>query len=380
MKFDIKKMIRKECAGFQPYVAGKPVETVKRELGLKKVYKLASNENPLGPSRLAKAAVRKAAEKIFSYPDSNCWELRKAISKKFNVKPENVIAGCGSDEIIEIIGRLFFNPGDEVVVSKHAFIRYKMSGDLMGAKVVEVPMDGFQHDLPAMLAAVTQKTKAVFIANPNNPTGTYNTNDEVKAFLKGIDSKFRGNPPLVVFDEAYYEFAREEKDYPESLSYLKSYPNLIILRTFSKIYGLAGLRVGYGFANEAVADYFDRVRPPFNVNLVAQAAAVASLADVSQVTRSVKLVKQGKKYLYAELGKLDIPYVETAGNFVLVGVEPFRGSDVFKRLLKKGLIVRAMDEYDFPFHVRVSVGLPAENKLLIKALKEIMTNGEDKTR
>jgi len=372
MKFDIKKMIRKECSGFQPYVAGRPVETIKRELGLKNVYKLASNENPLGPSKLAKAAVRKAAEKMFFYPDSNSWELRKAISEKFKVKPENVIAGCGSDEIIEILGRLFFNPGDEVVVSQHAFIRYKMSGDLMGAKVVEVPMDAFLHDLDAMLAAVTPRTKAVFIANPNNPTGTYNTKSEVDVFLKGIASRFPVNPPIVVFDEAYYEFAREEKDYPESLDYLKRYPNLIILRTFSKIYGLAGLRIGYGFANEAVADYFDRVRPPFNVNLVAQAAAVASLADVSQVTRSVKLVKQGKKYLYAELKKLDIPYVETAGNFILVGVEPHKGEDVFKSLLKKGLIVRAMDEYDLPFHVRVSIGKPAENRLFIKALKDIM--------
>jgi histidinol-phosphate aminotransferase len=373
MKFDIKKLIRKECAGFQSYVAGRPVETIKRELGLRKVYKLASNENPLGPSKLAKAAVRKAAEKIFFYPDSSCWELRKAISKKFKVSPANVMVGCGSDEIIEILGRMFFNPGDEIVVSEHVFIRYKMSGKLMGAKVAEVPMDGFQHDLKAMLAAVTQKTKAVFVANPNNPTGTYNTKDEVEAFLKGIDSKFGENPPIVVFDEAYYEFAREEKGYPESIEYLARYPNLVILRTFSKIYGLAGLRVGYGFANEAVADYFDRVRPPFNVNLVAQAAAVASLADASQVKKSVNLVKQGKRYLYAELRKLDIPYVETAGNFVLVGVEPLKGDDVFKRLLKKGLIVRAMDEYDFPFHVRVSIGLPEENRLFIKALKEVMT-------
>lgn len=372
MKFDVKKMIRKECLGFQPYVAGKPVETIQRELGLKRVFKLASNENPLGPSRYAVAAVKEAAKQVFFYPDSNFWKFRQAVAEKFGVKPSNVLAGCGSDEIIEIIGRMFFKPGDEVVVSEHAFVRYRMSGELMGATVVPVPMEDFKHDLKAMLAAVTPRTKAVFIANPNNPTGTYNTKAEVEEFLAGLDRKFAENPPVVVMDEAYYEYARLEKDYPETVKYLRQYPNLIILRTFSKIYGLAGLRVGYGFTSEGVADYFDRVRPPFNLNLVAQAAAIASLKDKSQVTRSAKLAKDGKKYLYAELRKLDLPFVKTATNFVLVDLEPLKGSDVFKALLRKGIIVRAMDEYDYPFHIRVTIGKPEENRLFIKALSEII--------
>ncbi|MFH1367535.1 MAG: histidinol-phosphate transaminase [Elusimicrobiota bacterium] len=374
MKFDIKKMIRPAVRGFMPYVAGRPIETIKRELGLKKVYKLASNENPLGPSRMAVNAVKKAASRIFFYPDSNFWELRQAIAKKFGLKTENVMIGSGSDELIEILAKVFFKPEDEIVVSDHAFIRYKMAGDLLGCKTVTVPMTDYTHDLDAMLAAVTNRTKAVFIANPNNPTGTYNTAAEFKRFIEGLAAKPLDNLPLVVMDEAYYEYAKVQKEYPETLGYLAKYPNLVILRTFSKIYGLAGLRAGYGFSSREVVDYVDRVRPPFNVNLVAQAAAEASLKDPKQVSRSVKLVEKEKKYLYSELRKLQVPYVPTAGNFVLIEVEPLKGEDVFRKLLQKGIIVRAMGEYDFPCHIRVSIGLHAENVLFMKALKEIIAH------
>lgn len=374
MKFDVKKMIRRQCAGFQPYVAGRPIETIKRELGLKYVYKLASNENPLGPSPVAVNAIRKAAQNVYFYPDSNSFDLRQALAKKFKVKPESVMFGSGSDELIEVIAKLFFTPDDEVVVSDHAFIRYKMAADLLGSKTVTVPMKDYTHDLEAMLAAVNNRTKAIFIANPNNPTGTYNTSAEFVRFMEGLAAKPLDNTPLVIMDEAYYEYARVLKDYPETLKYLSKYPNLVILRTFSKIYGLAGLRVGYGFASPEVVDYVDRVRPPFNVNLIAQAASVASLKDVKQVTRSVSLVGKEKKYLYSEFKKLGIPYVPSAGNFILIEVEPLKGDDVFKSLLKKGIIVRAMGEYDFPCHVRVSIGKPAENRLFIRALKEILVN------
>lgn len=372
MKFDIKKMIRKEVRGFQPYVAGRPIETIKRELGLKKVYKLASNENPLGPSRLAVKAVQKAAKSSYFYPDSNSWELRQALAKKFRQKPENVMFGSGSDELIEVIAKVFLTPQDEIVVSDHAFIRYKMAGELLGSKVVQVPMKDYAHDLDAMLAAVNSKTKAVFIANPNNPTGTYNADAEFARFIQGLAAKPLENTPLVVMDEAYYEYARTIPDYPETLDYLSRYPNLVILRTFSKIYGLAGLRVGYGFASKEVVDYIDRVRPPFNVNIAAQAASVASLKDAKQVSRSVKLVRKEMQYICSELKKLQVPYVPSAGNFLLVETEPLKGADVFKSLLKKGVIVRAMDEYDFPCHIRVSVGLHSENALFIKALKEVL--------
>jgi len=369
-KFNVKEMIRPSCSGFEPYIAGKPVETIKRELGLKKVVKLASNENPLGPSRKALAAIRKASGLLYYYPDSNSWLLRQALAKKFKLRPENVLFGCGSDELIELMARLFFKPEDEIVISEHAFIRYKMAGDLMGSKVVTVPMKNYTHDLEAMARAVTPRTKAIFIANPNNPTGTYNSAREVERLLSRLYAR-PGALPLVIFDEAYYEYARTQKDYPETISYLSRYPNLVILRTFSKIYALAGLRVGYGFASPEVVDYIDRIRPPFNVNTPAQVGAVASLEDNAQVKKGVKLVEEQKKLLYRELEKMGVPFIPSATNFILVDVGPRRGQEMFRQMLRKGVIVRAMDEYNFPSHIRVTIGLPEENKLFLKALKEL---------
>jgi histidinol-phosphate aminotransferase len=369
---DITLMIRPCCSGFQPYVAGKPIETIKRELGLKKVIKLASNENPLGPSRKALDAVRDAVKNIYFYPDSNFWTLRQTIAKKFQCAANQVILGAGSDEIIELIAKVFFGPQDEIVISEHAFLRYKMAGDLMGSKVVTVPMKQYTHDLPAMAEAVTPRTKAVFICNPNNPTGTYNTTAELERFLNRVRAKAGADMPLVIVDEAYYEYAQVEKDYPQTLAYLSRYPNLIVLRTFSKVYALAGLRVGYGFAAPGIVDFIDRIRPPFNVNSIAQVAAVASLGDAGQVTKGVRLVVQQKNYLYREFQRLAIPYVPSASNFVLFDVSPFSGKEIFTRLLKEGVIARAMDEYDYPQHVRVTVGLPEENKFFIKALTKVM--------
>jgi histidinol-phosphate aminotransferase len=371
-KLDIAKMIRPCCAGFQPYVAGKPIATIKRELGLKKVVKLASNENPLGPSPRALNAIRRAVNDVYFYPDSNAWCLRQALAKKFGLAAENVILGAGSDEIIELIAKLFFNLTDEIVVSENAFIRYKMAGELMGCTVVSVPTKNYTHDLEAMAAAVGHRTKAIFIANPNNPTGTYNTDSELAKFLSAVRKKSGAQLPLVVMDEAYYEYARDYKDYPETLEYLQKYPALVILRTFSKVYALAGLRVGYGFASREVVDYLDRIRPPFNVNSAAQAAAAASLEDPEQVKRGVALARDGKKYIYAGLKRLKVPFVPSAANFVLADVSPLPGRDVFKLLLSRGIIVRAMDEYDYPHHVRVTIGLPEQNRLFIRELARIV--------
>jgi histidinol-phosphate aminotransferase len=366
-------MIRSNCAGFEPYVAGKPVETIKRELGLKKVVKLASNENPMGPSPKALAAVKKAMSDMYFYPDSNSWELKQALAKKFRLKPGNILLGCGSDEIIELIARLFFRVSDDIIASEHAFVRYQMAGKLMNCTVRTVPMKNYTHDLSAMAAAMTVRTKAIFICNPNNPTGTYNTKKELEAFLNTVEEKsVDGAPPLVIMDEAYYEYARGEKDYPETINYLSRYPNLVILRTFSKVYGLAGLRVGYGFASAEIVDYIDRIRPPFNVNLLAQRAAVASLEDKDQVKRSMAVIKEGKKYLYAELKKLGLPFVPTASNFILIDLSPALGSEVFKKMLRCGVIVRAMDEYSYPNHIRVTLGLPSENRLFISSLKKVL--------
>ena len=371
MEDKIKKMVRKEVMNFVPYVSGKPIDEVKRELGIKgKVIKLASNENSIGVSKKVIQTLKKSLDGINRYPDSSSYILRKAIAKKHDLKTENIIMGSGTDEIIELIGKTFLNQGDEIVVSEHAFIRYKMAGELMGCKVVSVPMKNFTHDLKAMAKAVNGNTKVVFIANPNNPTGTYNTVEEVREFFVYIESN-RLNP-LVVFDEAYYEYARVQKNYPETILLLEKYPNIVILRTFSKIHSLAGLRAGYGIAAPEVISYLDRIRPPFNINLLAQIAALEALSDNAQIRESVRLVEKEKKYLYSEITKLKLNYIQSAANFILIDVSIKTGQEVFQELLKKGVIVRAMDEYGFPNHIRVTIGLTEENSIFISALKKIL--------
>ena len=387
---EIKKLVRKEVFNFQSYIPGKPIAELLREIKNKKVnirniVKLASNENPLGPSKKVLTSLKKNLKNIYFYPQSSCPELRKKLAQKLKVKPKNLIFGNGSDEIIELIGKTFLNPEDEIIVSEHAFIRYKMAGDLMGCKVVTIPMKdftpleisrrdtpfltGFTHDLEGMAKAVTPKTKAIFIANPNNPTGTYNTASELADFFERLE--ISGQEPLVMVDEAYYEYARVERDYPETIPYLEKYPNLVILRTFSKIYGLAGLRIGYGIARKEIIDFLERIRPPFNVNSLAQEAALASLNDGTQLRKSVQLVKEGKKYLYQELKKAGLSYVPSAANFILVKVNG-SGQKVFNELLSYGVIIRPMEEYGFPEHIRVTIGLPEENRRFIQALRNYL--------
>ncbi|MDR1926472.1 MAG: histidinol-phosphate transaminase [Endomicrobium sp.] len=364
------KMIRGACHGFEPYVAGKPVETLKRELGIKSVIKLASNENPLGASKQTIKAIKANLEKIFFYPDSSSFELKKSLSERYLLPTENVFVAAGGDEIIELIAKLFFNPEDEVVISKHSFIRYGMAVMLMSSKAVVVPMkDGFAYDLSALAKACNKNTKAVFVTNPNNPTGTYNTKQELSEFFKKLPLNKFDSKPVVILDEAYFEYASLEKDYPNGLDYLKNNPNLIVFRTFSKIYGLAGLRVAYGFASKEIVDYIERIRPPFNVNFLAQVAAKAAIIDKEQVAKSQKLVKKEKRYLYREFEKLNIKYLKSAANFILFNARPLKGKELFTKLLNNGVITRAMDEYDLHEWVRVTVGLHKENELFIKKLK-----------
>ncbi len=370
---EITKIIRQSCAGFKPYVAGKPVETIKRELGLKEVVKLASNENPLGPSKMAVKAIKENLKNIYFYPDSNAYELKQALAERYRLPTGKIFTGAGGDEIIELLAKLFFNPEDEIVMSRHSFIRYGMAAQLMGSKAVVVPMKGgLKHNLEAMGMACTKETKAVFITSPNNPTGTYNTKAELEEFLRKLPENKFGVKPLVILDEAYFEYAQYEQDYPDGLDYLEKNPNLIIFRTFSKIYGLAGLRVGYGFADECVVDYIERTRPPFNVNLLAQVAATASIKDEKQVKKGQKLMKKEKKYLYKELKKLDIDYIPSAANFILIDTHPSTGKDMFNALLKEGVITRSMDEYDLASWLRVTIGLHKENKMFIKKLKKVL--------
>jgi histidinol-phosphate aminotransferase len=370
-KMDILKMVRKSCLRFQPYLSGRSVESLKRECGLKSIIKLASNENALGPSKKAIKSIKTNVEKVFTYPDSTSYELKKALSERYQLPVGNIFTGAGGDEIIELIARLFFNPEDEIIVSKHSFIRYAMAVELMGSKAIVVPMkDGFRYDLLALAKACNENTKAVFVTNPNNPTGTYVTKAEIAEFFEKLPVNKFGAKPIVVLDEAYFEYAVLEKDYPNGLDFLKDNPNLIIFRTFSKIYGLAGLRVAYGFANEEIVNYIERIRPPFNVNLLAQVAAVASITDNEQVKKSQKLIKKEKVYLYKEFEKLKIKYIKTAANFILFDSSPLKGIELFREFLKGGVIVRAMDEYELPYWVRVTVSIHEENELFIKKLKK----------
>ena len=357
---------RREVAGFEPYVPGRDMENVKRLYKLKRVIKLASNENPIGPSPRAVAALRKSLPALHRYPDGFSTALRHALADHVGVKISQVSVGAGSDELIENLAKAYLSPTDEIVVSEHAFLRYKMAGDLMGAAVVTVPMNVMTHDLEAMAAAVTPRTKFVFIANPNNPTGTYNTKTELEEFLITLPARV-----VAVVDEAYFEFACARRDYPNAVDFFKAGRNLVVLRTFSKAYGLAGARLGYAVGPEPIIDTLERVRPPFNVSIPAQAAGVAALTDTAHLKRTVALVAREKEIMERALKKMEIPVVRSAGNFLLIQVSPHRGDETFEALLRKGVIVRAMDEYGFPEHIRVTIGRPEENRLFLSAFREV---------
>jgi histidinol-phosphate aminotransferase len=351
------------------------MESVRRERGLKRVIKLASNENSLGPSPKAKRALAKVSGQYFRYPDGTSNSLREALAKEFGVPGAQVIIGAGSDELIELLAKTFLNQSDSIIVSDHAFIRYKLAADLMGAKVTTVPMRYFAHDLEGMTAAIEASTKMVFIANPNNPTGTYNRSRELETMLEQMAriNEKRSSPVLVVVDEAYYEYARAlAVEYPETVRLQRKFPFLVVLRTFSKVHALAGLRVGYGFAAPELIQAIDRVRPPFNVSIAGQVAAQASLADAAHVKKSVQLVLSGRKMILPVLERLGLPALPSVGNFFLMDVSPRRGRAVFESFLNRGIIVRSMDEYGFPNHIRVTYGLPAENKAFLKALTEVL--------
>jgi len=367
-------IIRPQVRGFEPYLPGRSIDSVRREVGLKKIIKLASNENALGPSQQALRAMVAAGKDLFRYPDGASTRLRQALADKAGVLPDRVIVGAGSDELIELLGKTYLNPGDSIVVSAHAFTRYRMAAELMGAAVITCPMRDYHHDLSAMAAAVRPDTKLVFIANPNNPTGTYNGRLEMTAFLDVMAAKNakRETPVLVIVDEAYYEYATAfAKDYPDTLALQTRYDFLVTLRTYSKAHALAGLRIGYGFADPGIIRGLDLVRPPFNVSLAAQVAGIASLNDPGHLRRSVALVAQERPRVLARIAKLGLPVLPSVGNFFLMKVAPRTGRSVFEALLSRGIIVRSMDEYNFPHHVRVTYGLPAENKSFLKALTEV---------
>jgi histidinol-phosphate aminotransferase len=346
------------------YIPGKPVEDVARELGLEpdRIVKLASNENPLGPSPKALEAMQKALRKAHFYPDGGAYHLRTAIAEQFGLSIDHVILGNGSNEIIEFLGHAFLRPGDNVLVAQHAFSVYRIMAHLFAADTVEVPDREYTADVAAMARAVTPRTKILYLANPNNPTGTTVSEADLERLIFSV-------PPSVVIalDEAYYEFLPYPPNTPR---YLVEHPNVILLRTFSKIQGLAALRIGYGLGHPALVGLLHKTRQPFNVNAIAQAGALAGLQDVEHQQRTREVTDQGRLFLQREFTKRGLEFVPSSANFVLVRVGD--GQDVFQRLLRRGMIVRAMKEYKLADWLRVSVGTPEQNERFIGDLDTVL--------
>lgn len=348
------------------YEPGKPIEDVARELGLQphEIIKLASNENPLGPSPKAVVAMREAIERAHIYPDGGGYYLREAIAKKFGFDRSNVILGCGSNEIIEFVGKAFLNAGDEIITGCHAFVVYKLMATLFGAITIEIPDPDFAHDLQAMAAAVTERTREIFIANPNNPTGTLLSQEEIDQFMEIVPEHV-----IVVFDEAYYEFLENP---PDTLKFVREGRNVIVLRTFSKIQGLANLRIGYGLAKPELIEILQKTRQPFNTSGIAQAGAKAGLADEEHQRKTRELTIEGRNYLEQEFSRLGLEFVPSFANFVLVRVAD--GKAIFNALLQRGIIIRDMNSYGLPEWIRVTVGTPAQNQRFIEELERLVTS------
>jgi len=351
----------------QPYLPGKPIEEVEREYGVRDVAKLASNENALGPSPLALVAAREAAAKVHLYPDGSAYYLRNALAAKLGVEPREVFVGNGSNELIELLVRTFVLEGEEVLTSAQSFIAYKLAANAHGRTLVEAPMRArFYYDLEALRKLLSRRTKVVFLANPDNPTGTWFTEAELLPFLDAVP-----RDTIVVLDEAYVEFVNAP-GFQDSLALRRKYSNLVVLRTFSKIHGLAGLRLGYGVARPELVEFLDRVRAPFNVNLVAQAAGVAALGDDEHVRQSRALV-QGERPLLADgLRDLGATVVPSQGNFLLADFPTHPGKELFEALLREGVVVRPLGGYGFPNAQRITVGLRTENEKCLAALRKVL--------
>jgi len=347
-----------------PYAPGKPIEEVEREYGIEGSVKLASNENPLGPSPKAVKALQEKLTQLHLYPDGDCFYLKRELADKLGVSPEQVIFGNGSNELIELVVRTFMRPGDEAVMAHQAFVIYRLVVQAAGGSSRIVPLKDFTHDLQAMAEAVTPRTRILFLANPNNPTGTIYRKREWRRFLDRIDADI-----LVVVDEAYFEYV-DDPAYPDSLSDHSARKTILTIRTFSKLYGLAGLRIGYAIGDQDVVGLMHRVRQPFNVNAAAQWAALAALGDREHVERTLKVNREGMGYLTQEIARLGLERIPSQANFILLRVGD--GEGVFKRLLRSGVIVRPMGAYDLSEYIRVTVGKMEENVRFIKCLREIV--------
>ena len=361
----MKNLARKGILKITSYVPGKSIEEVQKEFGPKKWVKLASNENLLGPSPRAIAAIRKELPNIYLYPEGSCTILRKALAEKFTLPEERVVISNGADNLILLIASAFINEGDEAIMADPTFSVYTNVTQIMGGKPVKVKLKDFTHDLDAMLKKVNRKTKLVFICNPNNPTGTTVPLETFNSFLSRLPERV-----IVVLDEAYGDFV-EDAFYPNGLDYVRERKQVIVLRTFSKVYGLAGLRVGFALGREDAMDCLYQVRDPFPVHRLGQVAAVAALKDEEHAIKSIQLVYEGKRYLYRELDRMGISYVPSQANFILVDFEK-DSEEVFQVLLKEGIIIRPGKMWGYPTFARVTIGRMEDNRRFIQALKKIL--------
>lgn len=357
--------VHQGIAGLNPYKPGKPIDELARELGIKDIIKMASNENPRGPSATVTAALAACAVDLTRYPDGGGYILKGALSKHLGVAPDQITLGNGSNDVLDLVARVTLEPGYQAIVSEHCFIVYPIATCSTGAELVVAPAREYGTDLDAMLEAITDKTRTIFIANPNNPTGTWTGRTWLTQFLEQVPEQV-----WVVLDEAYIEYV-SEPEYPNGLELLRHYPNLIVTRTFSKAYGLASLRVGYAISSPEVADLLNRVRQPFNCSSYALAGATVALADQDYVAQSVAMNAQGMAQLVAGIEDLGLSYIPSVGNFVTLDCgRP--GPEIFQLLLHKGVITRTLVEYGLPNHLRVTVGTPEENSRFLAALAEVM--------
>lgn len=366
---DLFSLATKGVQSLSPYQAGKPIDELKREYGVSDVIKLASNENPLGPSKKVLSALQNELAELSRYPDGNAFTLKEVLAEKHSIDVNQITIGNGSNDILEILTRAFVTPEHEVIFSQHAFVVYPIVTQAVGAKAVVVLAKDWGHDLDAMQQAVTDKTRVIFIANPNNPTGTWLGQKELSVFLQAIPTDV-----LVVLDEAYFEFADSDvsaEDYPNGIELAKQFSNLIVTRTFSKAYGLAGLRVGYSISDPQIADALNRVRQPFNVNSLALKSAEVAISDVSYLEKGLKLNSDGMNYLISAFDEMNLSYIPSVGNFICVNVGD-NAMKVYDDLLYEGVIVRPVANYEMPEYLRITIGTKKENERFITALKKVL--------
>ena len=369
---DFLKLAQPGITELSPYQPGKPIEELERELGIVDIIKLASNENPLGPSRVVIESITGQLAELARYPDGSAYQLKDKLQAKLGIDPAMVTVGNGSNDVLELVARVFLGPGLESIVSEHSFVVYPLVTKSLGAELIVIPAIDFGQDLNATRAAISDRTRVVFIANPNTPTGTWVDKQSLLSFLDAVPEEV-----LVVLDEAYAEYVAEP-DYPNGLELVDDYPNLIVTRTFSKAYGLAGLRMGYSVSHPDIADLMNRVRQPFNVNAMSLAAALVALDDETYLKESVRVNNEGMKMLTNACDQLGLGYIPSVGNFLTIDF----GCDampIYDGLLQEGIIVRPIGVYGLPNHLRVTVGLPLENKRFIDSLKKLLGAGVKKT-